>query len=119
VEAEDHVDMRRHDGSKFIPMHREIMGFPARNVDHRNGNQLDNQRSNLRLASLSQNGANRVVRTGTLLRVKGVTFHKGKYEVQVSKEGTDIYVGRFLSLDIAKLAYRAMAIIYHGEFAKW
>jgi hypothetical protein len=111
--------MRRHDGNKFISMHREIMGFPAQNVDHRNGNQLDNQRGNLRFASLSHNAANRAVRSGTLLGVKGITFRNGKYEVQVSRDGTDVYAGRYLALDTAKLAYRALATMFHGEFARW
>ena len=40
---------------KRINMHRLIMGFPEEQVDHVNRDRLDNQRSNLRLASHAQN----------------------------------------------------------------
>ena len=40
---------------KGISMHRLIMGFPEEQVDHVNRDRLDNQRSNLRLASHAQN----------------------------------------------------------------
>jgi len=100
-------------------MHREIMGFPlGKDVDHQNHNTLDNQRGNLRVASRSQNQANRSLnRSGTITNVKGVQFHQGKYEVKISVDGTDIYVGRFNHIDTARLAYMSVALLYRGEFA--
>lgn len=54
---------RQWDGSyAIIQMHRQIMGLTLgdpRQVDHRNGDSLDNRRSNLRVVSASQNAQNR------------------------------------------------------------
>lgn len=54
---------RQPDGSYvFILMHREIMGLKPgdpQHVDHRNGDPLDNRRSNLRVVTAAQNAENR------------------------------------------------------------
>ncbi|MDQ2876548.1 MAG: HNH endonuclease [Actinomycetota bacterium] len=48
------------DGSTVL-LHRQIAGInnPAVKVDHVNGDRLDNQRTNLRVSTTSQNGQNR------------------------------------------------------------
>lgn len=54
---------RQPDGSyATLQMHREIMGLKAgdpRQVDHRNGDPMDNRRSNLRVLTAAQNAENR------------------------------------------------------------
>jgi hypothetical protein len=49
----------RDDISVNVLMHRLIMGFPAGEVDHVDGYGLNNTRANLRLATSTQNQANR------------------------------------------------------------
>lgn len=110
---------RRKVNGKHVLMHRVIMGSPSGlDVDHRDHDRLNNRRSNLRVATRSQNQANRsLTLKGTATNVKGVTFHNGKYEVKTSVHGHEIYVGRFDSLVEARAAYIEAAIEHHGEFA--
>src|SRR5208282_6916814 len=45
---------------KTIRMHRLLLGArPGQQVDHGDGNGLNNRRNNIRIATRSQNGANR------------------------------------------------------------
>lgn len=50
------------DSDTRVRMHRELMGLPPndpREVDHKNGDGLDNRRRNLRIVTKAENGANR------------------------------------------------------------
>lgn len=60
----------RAEGHKTVLMHRQIMGFPRLEVDHINGDQLDNRKENLRLVTSLQNKWNRHDNP------TGVYFHK-------------------------------------------
>jgi len=107
--------------TKMVGMHREIMNAPAHLlVDHRNGVPLDNRRSNLRLATQSQNRQNRRKRENTTSRYIGVCFDKqtGKWKARIKTNGREICLGRFDSEIEAALAYDAAARKYHGEFAR-
>ena len=71
------------EGTSQRYLHRFIMGLhdaDPRHVDHINGNQLDNRRSNLRVLSARQNMLNRKVKTNTGLRY--VRKVKDGYEFQ-------------------------------------
>lgn len=64
---------------KNIRMHRVILGIvsPKVEVDHKDGNTLNNQRRNLRLCSHKQNMANmKKRRTRSTSQFKGVSLHK-------------------------------------------
>ena len=108
---------------KMVSIHRQIMDFPeGRIVDHKDNNTLDNRRSNLRLATYSQNAFNRAkVKTKTSSRYIGVYFEKttGRWTVKIrTGRGKRLWLGRYDSeIDAAK-AYDKAAKKYHGEFAK-
>lgn len=111
---------------KGVAMHREIMGADGKErVDHVNGDRLDNRRSNLRLATDSQNGLNR----GKHRRVAAVSSQfKGVYReqrrknkiwgVRIQAAGKYVYVGSYETEEEAALAYDAAAKRHHGEFAR-
>lgn len=93
---------------------------PNELVDHVNGNTLDNQRRNLRLATYSQNAANSRLKRNSSTGYKGVSWHKGMraYEVRVAYEGVRVRVGYFDDPELAARYYDVVAIQMHGDFAR-
>jgi hypothetical protein len=99
-------------------MHMLITGWP--NVDHRNGNGLDNQRANLRRSTRSQNMANRRTPCTNTSGFKGVHWHARcrKWVAQIGANGQLHYLGLFSSPEAAARAYDAAAVGLFGEFAR-
>ena len=104
---------------RSVLMHRLIMDAPRGvEVDHINGDSLDNRKSNLRFANRSQNSANRKV-------VKAASGYKGVFRatngkpfiVKVWVGGIDHYIGRFACPVEAARAYDAAAVRHFGSFA--
>lgn len=89
-------------------------------IDHINGNRLDNSIANLRLANDLQNAANTGIRIDNTSGVKGVSWHRktGKWYAQINQCGRRTSLGYFDSISAAKRAYQARAKIIHGEFAR-
>lgn len=85
-------------------------------VDHINKNRLDNRRENLRLASVSENNANRVTKIGKS-GFKGVTVKNSKFIVNISFRYQTYYVGSFETAEEAHKAYLENAHLIHGQFA--
>jgi len=94
---------------KLLYLHRLIIGAQqGQEVDHINGNKLDNRRCNLRIVSSSFNKLNPNTTTGVKNRnsgVRGVTWcepvHKWRARINVNKK--EILLGYFDSIqDAAK-----------------
>lgn len=103
-----------------ILMHRVILDGVLR-VDHRNGDGLDNQRSNLRSATRSQNQANSKKSTrNTTSRFKGVFKPTGYpiWRAKIKLRGKVRYLGSFREEIDAATAYDRAARQMFGEFAR-
>lgn len=104
---------------RTVLMHRLIINAPpGRLVDHRDCNPLNNCRDNLRLATHSQNAANRGVRKGCSAGVKGVHRHGEYFIASICVDGQKMRLGRFASPEDAHAAYADAARKYFGEFAR-
>jgi HNH endonuclease len=92
----------------------------AGEIDHINGDCLDNRRENLRKATRSQNMANQPKIGGTWSsHYKGVTWFKQrqKWRAQIKIEGRNHHLGLFINEDDAAKAYDEAAFQAFGEFA--
>lgn len=103
-------------------IHREIMSFPDRkiDIDHKDGDKLNNVDSNLRLATRSQNNANRKkIRKNKSSKYTGVTWNKNrnKWTEQIQFNNKRYGVGYFNSKVDAARARDGAALVLHGEFA--
>jgi hypothetical protein len=102
-------------------VHRLIAGAgEAEEVDHINGNGLDNRPENLRLCSRRENARNRGKYKTNTLGYKGLWWdsQKKRYRPSIVKDGKKYRGGRFRTAIEAAKAYDAMARELHGEFAR-
>lgn len=112
----------RDNGKRYsIFMHRQILNAPeGMQGDFIDGDSLNNQRSNLRLATQSQNNMNREsFKKNKTSKYKGVCFYN-----RPKKYGMQIYFGgkvisRLFNTEIeAAKEYDRLARIHHKEFAR-
>lgn len=103
---------------RTLYMHRLIMKpNGALQVDHINRDKLDNRRENLRFATRSQNQANKGRAINNTSQYKGVTWHKGKWEVRLRYNAVRLYLGRYDCPRDAALAYDVASRYLYGDFA--
>lgn len=94
--------------------------WPAKGIDHVDGDGLNNRWINLREANQSQNSGNQRLSRNNTSGAKGVRWSadRGKWRAQIKVNGKARYLGAFNTLEAASAAYEAAAIKYFGAFAR-
>jgi hypothetical protein len=94
--------------------------FPPDDVDHIDGDGLNNRLGNLRAATRTQNLANRRRHKNNTSGFKGVSFHKRerRFRAKIQVGGKTQNLGSFDTAESAHAAYCAAAEKTHGAFAR-
>lgn len=110
-----------------IWMHRLILGLIDSKIlgDHIDHNGLNNQRSNIRESTHSENSMNRMSYKGSTSKYLGVYLHtckqRGrvykKWRAEIGANKKKIFIGNYKTEEDAARAYNEAAKKYHGEFA--
>lgn len=114
-----------------MSMHRDVMGCTFGDkliVDHMDRNGLNNQKSNLRFATCSQNAMNRQAAGMSkylgvhILKRRRKTVGNYSWRSAIKVDGTYIFLGTFpftfAGEKMAAMTYNMAAKKHYGEFAK-
>jgi hypothetical protein len=106
-------------GRSGVLLHRFILGLsdPSVEVDHRDGDALNNRRANLRQATRQQNNTNRG-KWASKAGFKGVHKKGNKWYAAIWRDGRSVRLGNFTDPNKAAIAYNRAAREAFGEFAK-
>lgn len=112
------VGVRPDGGKTTVRMHRQIIGESAKgmDIDHIDGDGLNNQKSNLRPCTRSQNNGNARMPRNNKSGFKGVSFDKNRGLWVAQADGK--HAGRHTSKEDAARAYNKKAFEIWGEFAR-
>jgi len=105
---------------RTVWMHRVILDAPPGvGVTHRNGDGLDNRKTNLRLCTRQQRGAKRRRNRNNTSGYRGVSYdaHSGRWKGVLRHGGRYLSLGYFATPEEAARAYDAAAREAFGEFA--
>lgn len=103
---------------KWFSLHTFLTGYSY--CDHKDGNVLNNQKTNLRQSTHAQNSHNQSIRVTNKSGYKGVSFYKryNKWVAHIIYNYKSVHLGYFENIIDAAKAYNEAAIKYHGEFAR-
>lgn len=112
---------------KTTSLHRDVMNNPkGMDVDHIDQNRLNNRKSNLRIATRSQNMANvrKIKKEKARSLYKGVSYLDrktltNKWTAYIKKDYVMYNLGYFLTEEEAAIAYDCAAIQLFDEFASF
>lgn len=107
-------------------MHRLILGLtdPKIQVDHRNGNGLDNRRENIRVVTASQNQMNASkTKRPKVSKFKGVTRNLRRpgcymWKALITMNNKTIFLGEYKHEREAARAYNEAARRLFGDYAR-
>lgn len=102
----------------FLWHHGHLPETPL-TIDHANRNKLDNRIENLRVATPTQQNANKTVNPVSMTKFKGVEYDKprNRYRAIATKSGKRYRSKRFVTPEEAHTAYLELAKDLFGDFA--
>lgn len=106
---------------KNVSLHAYLLTPPQNSdIDHIDGNGLNNQRFNLRICSHMENMANQKQHRDSKSPYKGIwrAQHCDRWAVQLVYRGRKLYLGLFKDPIEAAKAYDLKAKELHGSFAR-
>jgi len=109
---------------KHYKTHRLVFlmfhGYMPEEIDHIDGNPLNNKISNLRPATRSEQLCNTGLRKTSKSGVKGVSWDssRNKWTVVVTKNKQTMFRNRFNDLELAQLVAIEARDKYHGSFTR-
>lgn len=98
----------------WLYVHGEFPEF----IDHENTCRSDDRLDNLRVATRSQNQANRQKQVNNTSGYKGVTPHQGKWVARVTFKGRTLRRSGIDTPEMAAAIYNDLALKVHGDFAR-
>lgn len=108
---------------KFYAAHRIVWllhnDFLPRDVDHIDGNPLNNKIENLRAATRQQNAYNSKKPSNNTSGYKNVIWHKNskKWQVLMRVDGKMRWFGTYFDKEVANFVAETMRYKYHKNFA--
>lgn len=130
VDDDDYIDLQQHNwyahpkgyaqawiNGKITLMHRYIMQPGKLQVDHKDGDKCNNQRSNLRAVKHSQNTQNVPPKANNTSGYVGVSKNGIYWQANIYKDGLRKFVGNFKDKNKAASAYNSAALELYGEHA--
>jgi hypothetical protein len=104
-------------GGTLILLHRLIVNAPkGKDVDHINGNKLDNRRCNLRVCSRGINVQNQ--KSWAKSGYKGVNKNGNYWQANIYYDKKRQFLGNFKTIEQAAVAYNEAAYSLYGEHAQ-
>lgn len=114
-------NIRKPNGKFTLQLLHSFLFPDALRLDHRDGDGLNNQRANLRPATVRQNAQGfQRKRAGATSKFRGVCWHKQRrrWKAQIQVEKRVIFLGYFGIETDAAHEYNSAAITYFGDFAQ-
>jgi hypothetical protein len=108
---------RKDNSNKTIFLSRYILDYSGvGEIDHIDGNPLNNQKENLRICTHQENTFNTKSRDGTSM-FKGVYKQNHKWRAQITFNHKHIHLGYHKTEHLAAVHYDVAALYLFGEFA--
>lgn len=108
--------------SKHLLMHRFLTPCPkGKQVDHIDGDRLNNCRDNLRICTLAENRSNSGRYTTNTSGHRGIQWRsdKKKWRARIFHDKKEYFLGYFADKDKAVEVWRRVAKLLYGEFVNF
>ena len=104
-----------------VRVHKAILWSPpGYEIDHIDGDPLNNQKANLRVCTHKENSRNQKKHSNAFSKIKGACWHKQhqKWQARIHPDGKSISLGLFETAEEAGKVYDEAAKKLFGEYAR-